>query len=111
MMWYLEPWPMLFVIPVMVIMAVFMVRRVGIHGGRADPSCGFAASPREYDNAIVTPAREDPLVTLRERFARGEIDLVEFDHRVERLLRSEPRDRSSLHSTPSTRVRKGEVHD
>ncbi|MGC8511038.1 MAG: SHOCT domain-containing protein [Acidimicrobiales bacterium] len=33
---------------------------------------------------------EDPLTILRERFARGEIDLREFETRVERLLRADP---------------------
>jgi len=34
-------------------------------------------------------AGEDPLTTLRERYARGEIDDVEFERRVERLVETE----------------------
>ena len=36
------------------------------------------------------PVREDPLLTLRERYARGEIEFAEFEQRVEGLLRTEP---------------------
>jgi hypothetical protein len=38
----------------------------------------------------TTPAREDPVVTLRERYARGEIDEAELDRRLDGLLRTEP---------------------
>jgi hypothetical protein len=36
-----------------------------------------------------TPADSDPLATLRERYARGEIDESEFERRVEGLLETE----------------------
>ena len=36
---------------------------------------------------------DDPLATLRERYARGEIDDVEFERRVERLVETEDAER------------------
>ncbi len=38
--------------------------------------------------------REDALATLRERYARGDIDEAEFERRVERLLETESVDRA-----------------
>jgi hypothetical protein len=37
-----------------------------------------------------TAEKQDPVLTLRERYARGEIDEVELDRRLDGLLRTEP---------------------
>jgi uncharacterized membrane protein len=45
---------------------------------------------RETESASVpADADEDALAALRRRYAEGEIDEVEFEHRVERLLETE----------------------
>ena len=36
------------------------------------------------------PVKEEPLLTLRERYAPGEIEVAEFEQRVGGLLRTEP---------------------
>ena len=44
---------------------------------------------RHYDSALATPV--DPaLITLRERFARGEIDRAEYEERCAILLGRQP---------------------
>ncbi|MDL5361419.1 SHOCT domain-containing protein [Halalkalicoccus sp. NIPERK01] len=40
--------------------------------------------------AVPEPGGDDPLSALRKRYARGEIGDEEFDHRLERLLETEP---------------------
>jgi uncharacterized membrane protein len=83
--WGLFPWPVLFVIP-MIVAAVFMARRRGTMGH----GCHVIAPPSTAMSQSVPAPAEDPLVVLRERFARGEIDLREFETRVEYLLRADP---------------------
>lgn len=41
------------------------------------------------ESGTETDANDDPLATLRNRYARGEIDDAEFERRVERLLETE----------------------
>ncbi len=41
------------------------------------------------DDTQQTPPRADPLETLRDRFARGEIDQAEFERRLEYLVETE----------------------
>jgi len=43
---------------------------------------------------------EDPVLTLRERYARGEIDIVELEQRLDGVLRTEPG-----HLSPGRRAR------
>jgi len=49
----------------------------------------WAETGREDADAVVPRDREDALELLRERYARGELDDVEFERRVERLLETE----------------------
>ena len=84
------PWPVLFVIPVMIAMVVFMALRSGFGRGSMGPGCGFGAPSARPEELAKSPAAEDPLVTLRERYARGEIGKAEFEDRLDGLLRSDP---------------------
>jgi hypothetical protein len=87
------PWP-LFAVPVMIglAMVVFLALRSGLGRGGSAPGC--AAGPHQPPVTRIDegPPREDPMVILRERFARGEIDMPEFEARLEGLLRSDPRE-------------------
>ena len=80
---------MLFVIPMMV-MAVLIAIQLSHHRGAMGPACGFGASPAATVDVVAPPPAEDPMVVLRDRFARGEIDLPEFETRLEGLLRTDP---------------------
>ena len=76
------PWPIL-LIPAVMMIVVFH---------RASRGCG--ASMRAPDNQRSHGATsEDPLMTLRERYAHGEIGDDEFAQRLDGLLRSEPNQR------------------
>jgi hypothetical protein len=92
--WGFFPWPVLFVIPVMIAMAVFMAVRHG-RGGMG-PSCGAGPDRTPPEQLATPPAKEDPMVTLRERYARGEIDVTEFEQRVEGLLHTESKEPVAL---------------
>ncbi|GAC1610993.1 MAG: hypothetical protein NVS3B26_21040 [Mycobacteriales bacterium] len=83
------PWPVLFMIPIMIAMVVFLARRAG-HSPGGTPGCGSAARLAPPVDAVSPPAAQDPMVVLRERLARGEIGLPEFDARLTGLLRSDP---------------------
>ena len=87
--WGFFAWPVLFVIP-MITMPVFMAVRLSQHRGAMGPGCGFVAPLAPSTVPVTALPVEDPTVTLRERFVRGEIDLPEFEARLEGLLRSEP---------------------
>lgn len=43
----------------------------------------------QWNDAETTTASGDPLDTLRDRYARGEVDDEEFETRLERLLETE----------------------
>lgn len=88
--WGFFPWPVLFVIPMMVAVAVFLGRHADHTRGRGAPGCGFAAPSAPPVEPVAPPVAEDPMVTLRERLARGEIGLPEFEARLDGLLRSDP---------------------
>ncbi len=93
MMWSFSPWPVLFVIPAMIVMGVFLAVRI-VHGHSAT-GCGSAPSsppPRHWEVEVPTPppAPEDPMSTLRRRLLDGEIGLPEFEARLDALLRTDP---------------------
>ncbi|MHB1487281.1 MAG: SHOCT domain-containing protein [Acidimicrobiales bacterium] len=87
--WGFFPWPVLVVIPAMGAMVVFMVLRSGFGRGAMGPGCGPGPRPAGLVQPVEGEA-VDPIDTLKERFVRGEIDLAEFEHRLEGLLRSDP---------------------
>ena len=99
--WGLFPWPVLFVIPMMT-MAVLIALRLSHHRGAVRPGCGFGASPTATVDVAAPPPAEDPMVVLRDRFARGEIDLPEFETRLEGLLRTDPNESILRQDLPDT---------
>ena len=99
--WGFFPWPVLFVIP-MVAMAVFIVTRLVRHNGAMGPRCGIAAPPAPSVHEVAPLPAEDPMVALRDRFTRGEIDLPEFEARLEGLLRHDPGESNPRPDRPVT---------
>ena len=86
-------WPLLIVMPLVMVSAgvVMMLVMTGGRTRRAGWLCGFDGQRSSDETKGERPRPpEDPLVILRERFARGEIDMEEFEHRVDPLLRAEP---------------------
>lgn len=86
--WGFFPWPLLFVAP-MIAMAVLMMLRSSHRGGGMGPGCG-SAGWSAHPTPPPPPPLEDPMVLLRDRFVRGEIDLAEYETRLDALLRSDP---------------------
>lgn len=79
------PW-LVVVVPAAVLLLLIVVLvalRLGVGSGRS--------SARDTGEEISHP--EDPMAILRERLAQGDIDLPEFERRVEGLLRSDPAER------------------
>lgn len=94
--WGFFPWPVLFVIPMMIAVAEFLARHAGHR-----PGCGFAAPPAQQVQAVTPPVAADSMVTLRERFARGEIGLPEFEARLDGLLRADAGESMPGWATPA----------
>ena len=90
MMWHTSFWPVFVVIPVVIALVVSVARRFAPGHGAMGMGCGFGPPHPIAEKTTEPPAREDPLAIVRERYARGEIDHVELDQRIEGLLRSEP---------------------
>lgn len=85
-------WPVLLVIPVMMLIGMVVMVRTMRGGGH--PSCGpmgwmprAGGEAQDEANKISEP---DPLAVLRERYATGAINHEEFERRVEALLRTDP---------------------
>ncbi|GAC1341137.1 MAG: hypothetical protein NVSMB29_11150 [Candidatus Dormibacteria bacterium] len=83
------PWPLL-VIPVLMGVAMMSFMALRLAGGGIGPGCGMGAHRNPNPVPAPTPTPPDPMVTLRDRWARGEIDSAEFDSRLDGLLRSDP---------------------
>lgn len=103
MSWGGAPWPMWGVVLMWVVLAVVLgLVAWGVYAlatsstRRSRSGCDAGPDRRE---PLDTPAREDPVLTLRERYARGEIDEAELDRRLEGLLRTEPGHAGRQHST------------
>jgi len=62
---------------------LLMVPVLGVLAGRADGREESVSASRDVGE------EDDALQRLRERYAAGEIDETEFEHRVERLLETE----------------------
>ncbi|MHB1503093.1 MAG: SHOCT domain-containing protein [Acidimicrobiales bacterium] len=90
-------WPLLMLIPVMILVGLVFMATVMRSSG-SGRSCGPMGWRFMHDRSTdslpdsfdVAQARPDPLEVLRERYATGEIDHDEFDKRLEGLVSSEP---------------------
>lgn len=58
----------------------------------------------ESDSAAAEGDAENPIATLRERYATGEIDDAEFERRLDRLLEIEGRQREMYRETVDDRA-------
>ncbi len=85
---WIFPWPLL-ALPagMVVVMIVFMVRLGPARTG-GGPGCGAGPHLPGDPDVTSTGRPHDPVLTLRERYARGEIDTEEFERRVAALRRS-----------------------
>ncbi|AGB17680.1 putative membrane protein (DUF2078) [Halovivax ruber XH-70] len=69
-----------------------LVPLLSVLSGLSDEECDVETEARTDD---VASERQDPLETLRERYARGEIDEAAFERRVDDLLDTDPRETDS----------------
>lgn len=67
---------------------------VPLFGVLSDRSDGERETTSKTADTATTDQR-DPLETLRERYARGEIDEAEFERRLEDLLETDPDESAS----------------
>lgn len=81
------PWLVL-IVPV--VMGVLMVFRMSGGRGAMHPGCGMGTLRHGDERPAESPPPDDPMATLRERYVRGEIEIGEFERRLDGLLRSEP---------------------
>lgn len=88
--WSFFPWPILFIAPIMAAMFMFMALRMRINSETMNHKHGIGSHEMKTTASKENVAFEDPLVTLRDRYVRGEIDTPEFERRLESLLRSDP---------------------
>lgn len=93
------PWPILIIPAVMFLaMVFFMAQKFSPSQDRIGFGCGHNTH-RHVDRLPAQRAPfEDPILILRERFARGELPMDEFKLQLEELLRSEQSERMSWNS-------------
>lgn len=106
MSWGGAQWPMWGVVLAWVMMLVVLGLVVwGIYalanGATRRPGSGRGPDPEKGGAQSGRPGPEDPVLTLRERYARGEIDVVEFEQRLDGVLRTEPGHLSPGHRAPA----------
>ena len=87
-------WPLIIAMPLAMVSIGIVMMLVVTRGrpGRRDgwlSNLGRHRAPTEPTRELPQP-REDPLAILRERWARGEIDMEEFERRLDQLVRTEP---------------------
>jgi len=91
MAWSGSWWPVLIVMPVvMVAMMAFMVSMMRGTFGFGPHRHSDRSALDQPPPPFVTPPARDPMVILRERLVEGDIDLAEYEARLEALLRSDP---------------------
>ncbi|MHB1527800.1 MAG: SHOCT domain-containing protein [Candidatus Dormibacteria bacterium] len=79
-------WVVMIIVVGLLIGGVYALARSSTRRSGLWPDPGLGARGAQFG----IPVKEDPLVTLRERYARGEIEVAEFEQRVDGLLRTEP---------------------
>lgn len=84
------PWPIL-IIPAAMFLAMVFIMAQRFRSGQ--DSAGLGCGHNTYRHVDRLPAQkapsQDPVLILRERFARGEITTDEFKQQVDELLRTE----------------------
>ncbi len=85
-------WPML-LMPVLILIGMTIVLSLATRTHRDHIGLGIGRGCHTHrhndQRSAQSIVREDPIVILRERFARGDIAIEEFKLRVDELLRSE----------------------
>ena len=83
-------WLMILIGLAAVSVAAFALIGRGVWRERHHPDFRAGLLPAGQTTVPAGDVRKDPMVMLRERLVRGEIDLPEFEKRLEALLRSDP---------------------
>lgn len=86
--WAMLIFPLILVI-VAAVAATAVIRAARTGSGWRPPGRNRPGLPHEDTVPMADRARPDPLIVLRERYARGEISHDEFTRTVEGLLRTE----------------------
>ena len=79
-------WVAMLVVLSLLIWGIYALVRNSTSRSEFRPDPGLSARGAQLGIAV----KEDPLHTLRDRYARGEIGIAEFEQRVDGLLRTEP---------------------
>ena len=84
-------WPVFLIAPVLFIFVAFIASRVGF-GPPRPMGFGCAASMHYKDTHAEHPVPDslDPLATLKESYVRGDIELSDFERRLDELMRKRP---------------------
>ena len=103
MAWSGPSWPIFIIMPVVMVtmMAIMVLMMRGTFGFGPGRHSGRSALDEPPPPPVTPPAR-DPMVILRERLVEGEIDLTEYEARLEALLRSDPDQKMPWWSTHSS---------
>ncbi len=104
MMWNDAGWTPFLVFPLMMMLVMAVMVTLMMRVGRRSGWPPFFGTSRTDHQAGPSSekTREDPLVVLRERYARGEIEHEEFERTLDGLLRTEDQQISAPRTRRST---------